>query len=226
MDNSPAFPRKRETVLGMLIAATLGALGGALAGWGGRVLLARLRRGVVLRPPVLEASAALVTALGLAIGWPAPIVGLLVWAGLLAVVLGAVDVAVHRLPDALTLPAIPVTAALVGVTWLVVPSSGRPLTGAVSAVVVTGVFAGLAVLAPRAMGRGDVKLVPSLAVMTGYLSIPALLWWLILAFGLGALVALIGLATRRLSMRSAIPFGPCLLAGCWLVLALPSLFSG
>ncbi|HEY5879017.1 MAG TPA: A24 family peptidase [Nakamurella sp.] len=210
----------------MLIAATLGALGGALAGWGGRVLLARLRRGVVLRPPVLEVSAAVVTALGMAIGWPAPTVGLLAWAGLLAVVLGAVDVAAHRLPDALTLPAIPVTAALAGVTWLVAPSSGRPLTGAVCAVVVTGVFAGLAVLAPRAMGRGDVKLVPSLALMTGYLSIPAVLWWLILAFGLGALVALIGLATRRLSMRSAIPFGPCLLAGCWLVLALPSLFAG
>jgi prepilin signal peptidase PulO-like enzyme (type II secretory pathway) len=48
---------------------------------------------------------------------------------------------------------------------------------------------------------------------------------LILAFGLGALIALAGLATRRLALGSAIPFGPCLLAGCWLVLALPAQFG-
>jgi prepilin signal peptidase PulO-like enzyme (type II secretory pathway) len=39
------------------------------------------------------------------------------------------------------------------------------------------------------------------------------------------MVALIGLALRKLSMMSAIPFGPCLLAGCWLVLAFPGLVT-
>ena len=37
------------------------------------------------------------------------------------------------------------------------------------------------------------------------------------------IVSLAGLATRRLSLQSAIPFGPCLLAGCWIVLAWPGL---
>lgn len=208
-----------------LLAAALGAVLGALAGWGGRVLLGRLRRGVVLRPPVLEVAGALVTAVGLGLSWPAPTFALVVWAGLLAVILGAVDISVHRLPDALTLPAVPITAGLILATWWASPSSGAPLTAVASAVVATGGFAGLALAAPRAMGRGDVKLVPSLALLTGYLSIPAALWWIVLAFGIGALIAVAGLATRRLSFGSAIAFGPCLLAGCWLVLAFPNLFS-
>lgn len=209
----------------MLIAVGLGALLGAAAGGGGRLLLARLRRGVTLRPPVVEVAGALVTAAGVGLAWPSPIVGLVVWAGLLAVVLGAVDIAVHRLPDALTLPAVPITAALVFGTGWAAPSSGAPLTAVGAAVVTTALFAGLALAAPRAMGRGDVKLVPSTAMLTGYLSIPAVLWWLILAFGIGAVVALVGLATRRLSVGSGIPFGPCLLAGCWLVVALPDVFG-
>lgn len=207
-----------------LLAALLGAGVGAAAAWAGRRALARLRRGVALRAPVLEIAGAVVTGLGVGLAWPAPTVGLVAWAGLLAVVLSAVDIAVHRLPDALTLPAVPITAVLVLGTWAVAPSSGDPMTALVAGVVATALFAGLAVAAPRAMGRGDVKLVPSLALLTGYLSFPAVLWWLILAFGIGALVALAGLVTRRLSLGSAIPFGPCLLAGCWLVLVVPGPF--
>ncbi len=208
-----------------LLAAALGAVLGAPAGWAGRVLLGRLRRGVVLRPPVLEVAAALITAVGAGLSWPAPTIVLVGWAGLLLVVLGAVDIAVHRLPDALTLPAIPITAVLVFGTWAAAPSSGDPRTALVAALVATALFAGLALAAPRAMGRGDVKLVPSLAMSAGYLSVPAVLWWLILAFVIGALIAIAGLATRRLALTSAIPFGPCLLAACWLVLALPTALS-
>ncbi len=50
---------------------------------------------------VLELAAAGVTAVGVGVTWPAPTVVLVGWAGLLLVVLGAVDIAVHRLPDAL-----------------------------------------------------------------------------------------------------------------------------
>jgi len=209
----------------MLIAVALGALGGASAGWGARLLLGRLRRGVVVRPPLLEVCAATVTGAGIALAWSSPVIVLVVWTGLLAVTLGAVDIAAHRLPDALTLPAIPISAGLVLSTWLFAPSSGHPVTALLAAVVVTALFAVPAVLAPRAMGRGDLKLVPSLAMMSGYVSVAAVLWWLVLAFALGALVAVVGLAGRRLSLGSAIPFGPCLLAGCWTVLALPGLVT-
>lgn len=209
----------------LVLVVAAGAAIGAVTGWAGRRLLARLRRGVGLRPPILELSAAGVTAVGAGVTWPAPTIVLVGWAGVLLVVLGAVDIAVHRLPDALTLPAIPITAALVLGTWLAAPSAGDPRTALVAAAVVTALFAGMAALAPRAMGRGDVKLVPTPALLTGFVSGPAALWWLVLAFGIGAVIAVAGLVTRRLRPGSAIPFGPCLLAGGWLVVAWPGPFT-
>src|SRR6478672_7619752 len=208
-----------------VLPGLVGALVGALAGWGIRLLLASLRRGAVLRPGVPEISSALLTGVGVGLIWPSPLVALVVWAGLLAVALGAVDLAHHRLPDALTLPAIPMTAVLIAGVELARPGTGSPVTAIVVAVIGTGLFWGLSALAPRAMGLGDVKLVPSLALMTGYLSVGTALLAVVIAFVLGALVALVGLAVRRLSMTSAIPFGPCLLAGCWLVLAVPGLVT-
>jgi leader peptidase (prepilin peptidase)/N-methyltransferase len=208
-----------------VLPGLVGALAGALAGWGIRLLLASLRRGAKFRVGVLEPAAAVITGIGVALAWPGPLVALVVWAGLLGVALGAVDLVHHRLPDALTLPAIPVTAAVIAGVELTRPGTGSLLTAAVVAVIGTGLFWGLSALAPRAMGLGDVKLLPSLALMTGYLSVATALLAVVIAFVLGALVALVGLAVRRLSLTSAIPFGPCLLAGCWLVLAVPGLVT-
>jgi len=208
-----------------VLPGLVAAVAGAFAGWGIRLLLAALRRGAVFRPGVLELATAALTGIGVTLAWPGPLVALVVWASLLGVALGAVDLAHHRLPDALTLPAIPMTAALIAVVELARPGTGSPLTAIVVAVIGTGLFWGLSAIAPRAMGLGDVKLVPSLALMTGYLSVATALLAVVIAFVLGALVAVVGLAVRRLSMTSAIPFGPCLLAGCWLVLTFPGLVT-
>ena len=75
------------------------------------------------------------------------------------------------------------------------------------------------------MGLGDVKLVPSLALMTGYVSVASGVLAVVIAFVLGALVAVLGMVSRRLSLTSAIPFGPFLLAGCWLILVFPGLVT-
>jgi leader peptidase (prepilin peptidase)/N-methyltransferase len=205
------------------LPALIGLAAGAAAGWGIRLLLARLRHGVLVRPGLLEASAALITAVGVGLTWPGALVALVVWAGLLGVALGAVDLVHHRLPDALTLPAIPITVVLIGSTELTAPATGSVITALIVAVVLGGAFWALSALAPRAMGLGDVKLVPSLALMTGYVSVAAGVLAVVIAFVLGAVVALLGMLTRRLGLGSAIPFGPFLLAGCWLVLALPGL---
>jgi len=202
-------------------AVPLGAAAGAFAGWGIRLLLASLRRGVAMRPGVLELAAALVTSAGVALGGPTSLLPLVIWTGLLGVALGAVDLAAHRLPDALTLPAIPITVLVVAGTEIASPGTGSIIRALVVAAALTGAFWALAAVAPRAMGLGDVKLVPSLALMTGYVSIPVSLLAVVIAFVLGALVALLGLLFRRLTLTSAIPFGPFLLAGCWLVLAVP-----
>jgi len=140
---------------------------GAAVGWGIRLLLAVLRRGAVLRTGVAEATCALVTGVGVGLAWGSPLVALVLWAGWLGVALGAVDVMHHRLPDALTLPAIPITVLLVGVTQWLSPDTGNAVTALVVAAVLSALFLLLAVLAPSGMGQGDVKLVPSLTLMTG-----------------------------------------------------------
>ena len=198
---------------------------GAAIGWGIRRLLAVLRRGAVLRPGGLEAICALVTGVGFGLAWGSPLIGLVVWAGWLGVALGAVDLRHHRLPDALTLPAIPITMLVVGVTEWLRPEAGSAVTALVVAAVLSGLFLLLAMVAPSGMGHGDVKLVPSLALMTGYVSIAAAVLGVLVAFVLGAAWAVVGLVSRRMTMKTAIPFEPFLLAGCWLVLVFPELVT-
>lgn len=208
----------------LLAAAAAG--GGAAAGVAIRLLLGRLRRGVLLRPGVAETSAAVVTGVGVLLAAGDATLGLALFTGLLLVTLGAVDVVHHRLPDAITLPALPVAAAGVLVTAVLAPDSGSLLSAALAAVVLWALFAGIARVSPRSMGRGDVKLMPTLGLLMGYLSPGAVLVGLLVAFGTGSAVALAGLAARQVRLTSAIPLGPYLLFGCWLVLLFPGSFAG
>lgn len=202
-------------------AAVVGALLGAVS----RVLLGRLRRGTVVRPGPLEAASALITAVGLTLSWPSGPWLMVCWIGVLAVPLSAVDVAHHRLPDAMTLPAIPLTLVVAGVSDLVGAGPGSVIRSAVAGLVVGGLFLALAILVPAAMGRGDAKLAFSIGAALGYLSWPAVLLGVFLAFAIGSVVGLAGVVTRRFGLRSAMAFGPALLAGCWLVLAVPGLLG-
>src|SRR3954447_24049977 len=124
----------------MAAAVVVAVLAGAVAGWGIRLLLARLRRGVVLPRGVAETAAAVVSGMGAAVAWGEPTIGLVLLAGLLMVSLGPVDILRHRLPDAITLVALPVSALTVGVTRLLAPTSGSVLTGAGCALVLWAVF--------------------------------------------------------------------------------------
>ena len=202
------------------VAGDLGRAGGSGCCWPGCRAVSLLRIGP------LEIGAAVVTGVGAGLSWPSPTMAMVIWAGLLGVGLGAVDIVHHRLPDSLTLPAIPISAAVVIGTGI--GSRRAPAvcwSPAVAPLPRPAVFWALAALAPRAMGLGDVKLIPSLALLTGYLSVATTVLAVLLAFVLGAVVALAGMLLRRLTLTSAIAFGPFLLAGCWLVLAIPGLES-
>jgi len=201
--------------------AALAAVLGALAGLGLRLLLGRLRRGAAIRAGVLELATAVVSAAGVLLAHGRPQLGLVLWAGILGVGLSAGDLKHHRLPDALTLPAIPISLATVALTGWLAPGSGSVLRAVLGGAVLGVIFGLLAFLTPRIMGWGDVKLVVSVGILLGFVSWSALLLGLIAAFVLGALASIVGIVVRRWNLKSAIPFGPFLLAGCWLVLVLP-----
>jgi Flp pilus assembly protein protease CpaA len=129
------------------------------------------------------------------------------------VALSAVDIAVSRLPDKLTLPAYPVLIVLLGVAAVAGHYGGALLRALLGGVALTCAYFLLAVLRPGQLGAGDVKLAGLTGLALGWLGWPVLILGAALAFVLSALVSLGLLAARRISLRDSICFGPFMLGG-------------
>ncbi|MFD8594506.1 prepilin peptidase [Kitasatospora sp. NPDC059646] len=158
-------------------------------------------------PLTVEAVAAAVGA-ALAADAPPRWLPLLVWVALFGVVLGFVDGAVKRLPDALTLP------LLAGTVLLVPLADHRPavwLRCALAAGVLGGLFLLLALLAP--MGLGDVKLAPSLGAVLGLGGWRTVYAGVLFMWVVAALWAVLLLVLRRAGRRTELAFGPAMLLG-------------
>lgn len=138
--------------------------------------------------------------------------------GALGVALGAIDIAVHRLPDKLTLPAYPVLVALLGAAAAIGHDGGALLRALLGAGALTAGYFLLAVVRPGQLGGGDVKLAGLIGLGLGWLGWPTLIFGAALAFVLSALVSLALLAARRISLRGAICLGPFMLGGALLAI--------
>ena len=77
----------------------------------------------------------------------------------------------------------------------------------------------LHLIAPAGMGLGDVKLAAVLGLYLGFVSYTHLLMATALAFILGALWSGALLLTRKVTMRSSVAFGPFMLLGAAISLA-------
>lgn len=166
------------------------------------------RSGAVLGGVCAVVCAALAAAAG-----ARPELGVWLLLAPVAVLLAAVDLAVFRLPDVLTLPAAAGTAVLLGAAALLPGHTGswpRALLGGV-ALFLTYLL--LHLVNPAGMGFGDVKLAPSLGLALGWYGWGALLLGTLAAFGLGAAAGLVLLALGRADRRTPLPFGPFMLAG-------------
>jgi leader peptidase (prepilin peptidase) / N-methyltransferase len=138
--------------------------------------------------------------------------------GALGVALSAIDITVHRLPDRLTLPAYPAMAVLLCVAAVIGHNSGALLRALLGSVALTASFLLLALLRPGQLGGGDIKLAGVTGLALGWLGWPTLVSGAVLGFVLTALFSLALLATRRISLRSAICFGPFMLSGALLAI--------
>jgi leader peptidase (prepilin peptidase)/N-methyltransferase len=144
----------------------------------------------------------------------------LAWAAGAGVVLGAVDLASHRLPDRVTYPAAVVCAAALLVDAALLGSWGALLRAVAAAVAAFALAAGAAALPGQGLGFGDVKLLGLLGLVLGWMGWGVLLAGVFLGLLTGALLSLALVATRRAGWRTALPFGPPLLIGAVLALAL------
>ncbi|MFI6824457.1 prepilin peptidase [Micromonospora sp. NPDC050187] len=141
---------------------------------------------------------------------------LLLALAVLGVLLGVVDVACHRLPDALVLPALAATPLLLGLVALATGQGGDWLRGLLACLTVGLVFTGLVLLPGGGFGFGDAKVGALLGWYLGWLGWDAVLLGVVLPWVVNAPVLLVLLAVRRVRRRTKLPFGPALLGGALL----------
>jgi leader peptidase (prepilin peptidase)/N-methyltransferase len=178
----------------------------------GRIRCANCR-GWFGAPLVLELVTAAVLALLLGRFGGLPDAAAFAFLGALGVALAAIDIAVKRLPDRLTLLLYPGLIALFGVAAVV---NGHPtalLRALLGGLVVGGGYLVLALVSGGQLGGGDVKLAGGLGIALGWLGWPTVFTGATLGFVLMGLVSLSLLAARRITLKNDISFGPFMLAG-------------
>jgi leader peptidase (prepilin peptidase)/N-methyltransferase len=208
----PGRAGPQHGVMTTLLTSSVLVVAGLCAGTGARLLLRRLRRGTRVPPPWCELGVASAWGASGAAAVPVRWLPVLLALGWLAVAAGTVDVLAGRLPDALTLPALP-TALLL----LVSVGGDAVARGVAGAVVAVAAHAAVHFVAPAAMGGGDVKLAAPLGAVLAAVSWEALALAGVLA-ALSSGVLAVAVLVRR-GRGGAVPHGPSMLLACLLVAA-------
>jgi len=148
-------------------------------------------------------------------GWP-----LLAYITAVTIPLIVIDLRSRRLPNRLVMPGYLVAAgALTAVSVSSGILSGPAVVTALVSAVAYVLF--LFVLSfAGGMGMGDVKLAGVLGSAAGLLSPSVAVISPLLAFGFGGLASAVILITRRGTRSTRIPFGPFMLLGFWIAVAL------
>ena len=123
---------------------------------------------------------------------------------------GLIDAETRRIPNAITYRLAPALLLLIGGGALLdgEPSAAvRCLLGGLAAF---GALLVLALISPRGMGMGDVKLAASLGIALGYLGWGHVLLGVFGGFVLGGVVSLVLMALRLRTRKDLLPFGPYL----------------
>ncbi|GAA1207302.1 A24 family peptidase [Rhodoglobus aureus] len=132
-----------------------------------------------------------------------------------SVALALIDIDHHRLPNSIVLPGYVVAAVLLGAAAVLIADYAALLSAVIGAVAMFGFYFLLALVYPRGMGMGDVKLAGVLGVFLGFLGWQTLVVGAFAAFFLGGIFSIALVLMRRASRTSAIPFGPWMLLGAW-----------
>lgn len=138
------------------------------------------------------------------------------------IVLAAIDLDVHRLPDRWTGPTF--VAALVGVLLLsIVRRQWHSFLVAICcAAGVAAFYLVIALIAGgQGFGLGDVKLSPTLGLMLGFNGVTQVVLGIFAGFLSGAVLAMVLILFGGANRKTAISFGPHMILGALLVLALP-----
>ncbi len=144
-----------------------------------------------------------------------------------SVPLAIIDLRTLRLPNVLTLSAYPdrgrpAPAARASSATAGPPTAARCWPGQSS----SRLFVVLHLVNPSGMGLGDVKLAGPMGALLGWLSWQAAMVGVVIGFVLVAVVGIAMILARRADRKSALPFGPFMLAGAWVAILVPAAGSG
>jgi leader peptidase (prepilin peptidase) / N-methyltransferase len=191
-----------------------------LVGW---LLLAgrcrACRAPIGLRYPLVELGMGLLWSLltlrlvAAGLGWAVPAYLALAF---VCLVLAVIDADTRLLPNRITYPAFPLVLGLLLLASVGLGDPGRLVRGLLAALAVGAFFLALALISPRGMGLGDVKLAPTLGLALGWLSWGAVAFGVFAGFLLGGLAGLAAIGLLGLTRKSLLPFGPWLVTGALL----------
>ena len=177
------------------------------------------RTGIGPYPLAAEAVAGLALAVAAARAASVWELAALAWLILIAVPLAFTDLAVHRLPDPLTVAAFTGTLALLTAAALTGHQPGDLARAAIGAASLACFYLVLFLIRPGEMGLGDVKLATSIGLALGWVGWRALLTGTLAGFTLAAIYGGVLLATHQATRTSQLPLGPFILLGALVAIA-------
>jgi leader peptidase (prepilin peptidase) / N-methyltransferase len=172
--------------------------------------------GISARYPAVELVSGLLfaaTAARIGLDWALPAYLLFAWTLL---VIAVIDARTRRIPNRLTYPLTPALLVLLVAAAFASAEPGWALRAVLGGLAAFGVLFALALISPRGMGMGDVKLAAFIGLGLGYLGWGHVVLGVFGGFVLGGVVAIGLLAARIRSRKDPIPFGPYLAAAALL----------
>lgn len=130
-----------------------------------------------------------------------------------------IDARTHRLPNRIVLPTLGGLTALVVVEALATGDGDRMLRALLGGLVLGGFYAALHLASRQGMGGGDVKLAAVIGIALAWHGWTVLVLGAAAAFLLGALYALVLMVLRRAGPKTRIAFGPWMILGAALAIA-------
>ncbi|MGM7700001.1 prepilin peptidase [Microbacterium sp. A84] len=130
-----------------------------------------------------------------------------------------IDARTHRLPNRIVLPTLIALLALVGIDALVTQRSAPLVSALIGMLILGGFYAVMRATSRGGIGGGDVKLAAVIGLVLGWHGWQALAVGAASAFVLGAFYALALMALRRANRSTRIAFGPWMIIGAVLGIA-------
>lgn len=178
------------------------------------------------RPGRMQRSTTAVAAAGLCslLAWrfgPVPELPAFMLLAVIGVQLARIDVIHHLLPNRLVMPLLGAGAVLLAAASLALGGWLSLARGIAGAVILFFFYFILALISPKSLGMGDVKLAAPLGLYLGYLGWTQLFYGGAMGFVAGGVVTAVLVAKNRGNKPKEVAFGPSMLAAA-LITALVS----